>query len=321
MGPAREWAAASARTLARRLRRSRARTQGLTRAKALQLRSAQFRVSVAEHWSLCDTLGAFFPKYSDAIAAARLLRVAPDVCGWHAEALSVGNWARHAPPPGSATASAVPPGVRASELEHFRSSLFEREIGGCAHEVGGEDTLLGGSDFDFVESPPSFGDDLPCSSLPRTPSFGSCPELACAPDTGSTRRLRASDDQRSPFSAHEGPSDGTDEGDTDARASAEIPSASEDGGSGLSSGQRPPLRRSRRATSEDSSVGSSGVSGSSTSHSSSSSVHEYDAEEKHRWAALFDDNEFLQGGWTSGARNPDVDDPRGGCSGYRQLRD
>ncbi|CAK0806048.1 unnamed protein product [Prorocentrum cordatum] len=59
------WAAASARTLARRLRRVHRRAIGESRAAALAWRAA--------HWQLADRVGAHAPKFGETIAAARVL--------------------------------------------------------------------------------------------------------------------------------------------------------------------------------------------------------------------------------------------------------
>ncbi|CAK0880487.1 unnamed protein product [Prorocentrum cordatum] len=93
------WAAASARTLARRLRRERRREVGETRATALAWRTAALRRALAAHWQLADRLGAHAPKFGETVAAARLIGL-EDGLQEVLEDLALGNWARHAPPPG-----------------------------------------------------------------------------------------------------------------------------------------------------------------------------------------------------------------------------
>ena len=121
----RAWAAASARTLARRLRRARQQERGCTWARALAERTATFREALAAHWDLSAALGAHFPSHGDALAAAALLRAGPSAAD--AELRDMGNWARHAPPPGLSRAKAVPgtgQAVSAGNLEMFRESIY-----------------------------------------------------------------------------------------------------------------------------------------------------------------------------------------------------
>ena len=69
-----KWAAASARTLARRLRRKWRLEVGLSRAQALDRRVNALRSGVLAHWQLSDELGCHFAQLSDAIEARALLR-------------------------------------------------------------------------------------------------------------------------------------------------------------------------------------------------------------------------------------------------------
>ena len=116
---------------------------GLSRAKALQIRVSQLRVCVAEHWKLCDVLGAHFSKYHDAIEAARIVGLPADDRSWHADALAAGNWARHAPPPDTASIAALPPGLHAPEFERFRESLFGHSGGTCERGGAEVESALG----------------------------------------------------------------------------------------------------------------------------------------------------------------------------------
>ena len=113
-GEGRAWAAASARTLARRRRREFRHEIGTTRAYALAKQADLFRASLVAHWGLSDRLGAHMASILDAVAAARILGLG--AAG--AEEAGVGcNWARHAPPPGLRGPRATPPGTEARSLE------------------------------------------------------------------------------------------------------------------------------------------------------------------------------------------------------------
>eukprot|EP00974_Lingulodinium_polyedra_P096570 9362270-Lingulodinium_polyedra.AAC.1 len=118
-----EWAAASARTLARRLRRRRTAENGLAWSAALAHRSKVFRAALLQHWQLERELGAHFPAFRDAARAARLLKLPVD----HAlidETMELFNWAKHSPPPGLAPLRREPSGVSHGQLEAFRASLW-----------------------------------------------------------------------------------------------------------------------------------------------------------------------------------------------------
>ena len=133
----RAWAAASARTLARRQRRAWRAQVGLSRASALHARTQAFRLSLQAHWRLGDRLGIHFSSHKACIDAARLLKVNDDLCDSGA-ALSLGNWARHAPPPSSVSAKSSPPGaLHAVALEQFRSTLYQN-----TSEADARDQLL-----------------------------------------------------------------------------------------------------------------------------------------------------------------------------------
>ena len=119
----REWARASARNLARRLRRRWRDEIGQTRAAALAYRTKKLRQALSDHWALTDALGAHYPAISDALHAARVLGIPvdPDL----SSSRDAGNWARHSPPPGVPLAPACPaPALRAEALESFRAGLL-----------------------------------------------------------------------------------------------------------------------------------------------------------------------------------------------------
>ena len=123
----REWAAKSAATLARRLRRQRHAEFGHSRASALAQRARTFRASLADHWGLCDALGAHVPVHGEAVAAAAVVGLlTPSACGAHREAAEAGNWARHAPPPAAQPRLRPRPegAVSSHLLETFRESLY-----------------------------------------------------------------------------------------------------------------------------------------------------------------------------------------------------
>ena len=72
---ARRWAAASARTLARRLRRQARDERGLGRSAALAVRTKAMRAALAAHWELGDALGWHPAAMGEALSAARLLKL------------------------------------------------------------------------------------------------------------------------------------------------------------------------------------------------------------------------------------------------------
>ncbi|CAK0867159.1 unnamed protein product, partial [Prorocentrum cordatum] len=101
---ARRWAASSARTLARRLRRQRREELGGTRASALAHRVQALRVALAEHWRLGDVLGCHFPTMAEALEAARVVGLPQDAvflekvlkvqsCPLNADAVAYNCWA------------------------------------------------------------------------------------------------------------------------------------------------------------------------------------------------------------------------------------
>jgi len=120
---ARQWAAASARTLARRLRRRARDERGLTRSAALAARGKAIRAALAAHWQLGDTLGWHSATMGEAITAAKILKLPKveeleELCGH-------GNWGRHAPPPGARRLPApAGPAIQCAVLESFRCKLF-----------------------------------------------------------------------------------------------------------------------------------------------------------------------------------------------------
>ncbi|CAK0879362.1 unnamed protein product [Prorocentrum cordatum] len=111
------WAAASARTLARRLRRERRAQLGQTRAAAMSYRLRGLRVALDAHWRLGDRLGGHIPTLGAAIAAARLAGLDDAELQDTVDALETGNWCRHAPPPCASGMPPLPAAVRAVDLE------------------------------------------------------------------------------------------------------------------------------------------------------------------------------------------------------------
>ena len=122
MSDGRAWAAKSAKTLARRLRRAKQAELGIPRARALAFRTSLARQAIAEHWSLSDKIGGYYPTFGEALKAASVIGyVVPSHVG---EAHHLGNWARHSPPPSARPAPASPAGIAVESLEDFRSYLF-----------------------------------------------------------------------------------------------------------------------------------------------------------------------------------------------------
>ena len=117
-----QWAARSAHTLARRLRRARRAELGCTRAQALARRAKAFRASLQWHWQLTDALGGHFATMGEAVRAARLVGL--ESVEEAEEAQRVGNWARHAGPPGAGLVPASPLGIAVVALEEWRQELY-----------------------------------------------------------------------------------------------------------------------------------------------------------------------------------------------------
>ena len=142
------WAASSARTLARRLRREGQKDLGATRAQAMAHRQRLFRRSVELHWQLCSKLGFFASGFADAIRAAELLHI-PDIDEYR-KGLEEGNWARHAPPPQSCPKAAPIPerGLQVQHIEDFREKMYDF-YGNLVHEVKDnvKDDELAGKQF------------------------------------------------------------------------------------------------------------------------------------------------------------------------------
>eukprot|EP00959_Pyramimonas_sp_CCMP1952_P406014 8509111-Pyramimonas_sp.AAC.1 len=123
----RRWAAASARTLARRRRRAWRAAVGESRALAISRRVDIFRRSLGAHWALGDALGGHEASIMAAVGAAKLIGL--DELAALAEELGISaNWARHAAPPGLARLRKVPSGIAATELEKFRARLHSPEF-------------------------------------------------------------------------------------------------------------------------------------------------------------------------------------------------
>mmetsp|Transcript_82233 Transcript_82233/g.222786 ORF Transcript_82233/g.222786 Transcript_82233/m.222786 type:complete len:407 (+) Transcript_82233:3-1223(+) len=125
MSPGRQWAAASARTLARRLRRQARLRIGETRAQALATRCKLFRTALSAHWSLGDQLGGHLTGMADTLKAAKLLGLPTAELDDYAEKLASGNWAKHQAPPGLPSFPAVPRAVDVVVVEEFRAWLTD----------------------------------------------------------------------------------------------------------------------------------------------------------------------------------------------------
>ena len=119
-----QWAARSATTLARRLRRERQQQRGVSRAQALSWRSGLLRQALEAHWNLADRVGSYGRQFTDVLLAAKLLRFPEGVLDEATAARDAGNWARHAPPPCAEPWRALPAGPSAQGLESFRGELF-----------------------------------------------------------------------------------------------------------------------------------------------------------------------------------------------------
>ena len=119
------WAQASARTLARRLRRRYVETDGVTRCQAVAYRVGVFRRAILRHWQIADAVGCHAPTLREMAAAAAVLRVkGVDIAETH-ELNEQANWARHAPGPGGRPVlRPLPAGLTAVELENFRADLY-----------------------------------------------------------------------------------------------------------------------------------------------------------------------------------------------------
>ena len=122
--PGRPWAAASARTIARRLRRQARLRVGETRAQALAVRCKMFRAALAAHWSLGDQLGGHLPSMGGALKAAQLMG-RPKEFDEFAETEGAGNRAKHQAPPGLPPMPAAP-----RAIERFR--WWRSSAPGCA---------------------------------------------------------------------------------------------------------------------------------------------------------------------------------------------
>ncbi|CAK0889943.1 unnamed protein product [Prorocentrum cordatum] len=119
-GGGKPWAAASARSLARRLRRERQAERGWSRAAALSRRTKALRASLDVHWRLGDAVGCYLPTLGEEVAAARLIGCDPALLAEADAALVEGNSARHAPPPGAARGLVkMPDGLVARALERL----------------------------------------------------------------------------------------------------------------------------------------------------------------------------------------------------------
>ena len=123
------WAASSARTLARRLRRKARDERGLNRAAALAVRAKAMRAALAAHWELGDALGWHPATMGEAVAAARLLQLPEQIIAEAEELCSYGNWGRHAPPADGHRLPGAVVGIKGEALEGFRAELYGMEYG------------------------------------------------------------------------------------------------------------------------------------------------------------------------------------------------
>ena len=136
-----DWAVASARTLARRLRRKWRQQAGLSQAAALVVRTKALREALHAHWRLGDQLGCHFAAFRETLNAASLL-MDHDTLDDYKMALRLGNWARHSPPPGMSGPPPVPVGaLDARAVEEFRAKLFGESL--CATGGVQEDQVEG----------------------------------------------------------------------------------------------------------------------------------------------------------------------------------
>ena len=122
----RSWAASSARTLARRLRRAHAQRLGPSRGAALAWRLRVLRQALCAHWELDVLIGGHSSSFRDAINAAALIKAvdAGEVDELNS-LLAAGNWARHAAPPGVAPLRPAPrAGIPSTQLETFKDVLY-----------------------------------------------------------------------------------------------------------------------------------------------------------------------------------------------------
>ena len=163
----RAWAAASGRTLARRLRREHAQRLGPSRGAALAWRLRALRQALCAHWELDDLIGGHCASLRDAINAAALIKAvdAGEVIELNS-VLAAGNWARHAAPPGVAPLRPAPrAGIPSTQLEIFRDALYgsTREVddagGPCSSR--GTDVLAAGGSLDCRLPAPGAPADLP----------------------------------------------------------------------------------------------------------------------------------------------------------------
>ena len=145
----RMWAAASARNLARRLRRQWRMEEGQTKAMALHYRVRLLREGLSAHWSLSEEVGRHQAAAKEALESARLLGVR---CEDVVEKVRLANWARHAPPPGSAAMPRAPvASLRAQGLEDFRALLYAGPAASPLQAAAGaercEDDTIEGDDM------------------------------------------------------------------------------------------------------------------------------------------------------------------------------
>ena len=186
----REWAASSARTLARRLRRQRQYQLGLSRSQALHHRTQLLRFSIEKHWKLSDQFGMHSPSLADGLKAAELLRL-PDLDDYR-HALVQGNWARHAPPPRGPSRAALSPrsGIKVELLEDFRGELYllqcqEEQATGSAQASAPQD--MDRTDHKLEQESQVASEGEKSAPLPSTapPSCETEDQEQGAPDIGS----------------------------------------------------------------------------------------------------------------------------------------
>jgi len=119
------WAAASARTLARRLRRQRRVEKGLSRASAMHWRMRTIRTALQQQWQLGDAIGCHFASLKEAIDAVKLVNPGEQTLEELEELHRMYNWAKHTAPPVGARPARTPHGTACGELEQFRCKLYE----------------------------------------------------------------------------------------------------------------------------------------------------------------------------------------------------
>lgn len=183
----RTWAAASARTLARRLRRAHAQRLGPSRGAALAWRLRVLRQALCAHWELDDLIGGHSASFRDSINAAALIKAvdAGEIDELNS-LLAAGNWARHAAPPGVAPLRTVPrAGIPSTQLEIFKDVLY-----GSTREVDGAGGPCSPRSADVLAASGFLDCKLPASDAPAALP----PAPPCTEDTSSASLPAGSDE-------------------------------------------------------------------------------------------------------------------------------